>query len=279
MNDNFSPTPSEPPETFDALRQRIRERFQLLSPHLKRIAQFSLEDPNRFALSTTSVIAGRVGVQPSTLIRFAKEFGYRGFSDLQKVFQQRLIEGEATVRDRVMLHATDSQKQDAKSLLNDIAEAHRASLDSLSGIDPDALGNAVHLLRGAHHVYVAGLRRSRPIADYFHYGLLRSERPSTVLDFGGGMGGPQIATLGSDDVLFAIAFPPYSQPVVDAVLDAHVARRTVVTLTDTPESPLAKHSNVSLLLAPDSQIRFQPISSAIIVVQTLVTAISQPRRV
>ena len=80
-------------ETFDGLRQRIRDRFPLLSPHLQRIARASFEEPNGFALNTTAKIAGDLEIQPSTLIRFAKEFGYSGFSDMQKVFRQRLIEG------------------------------------------------------------------------------------------------------------------------------------------------------------------------------------------
>ena len=32
------------------------------------------------------------------------------------------------------------------------------------------------MLRRAEHIYVAGLRRSRPIATYLAYGLTRCER-------------------------------------------------------------------------------------------------------
>ena len=58
-----------------------------------------------FALNTTQVIAASLQIQPSTLIRFAKEFEFAGFSDMQRVFRQRLIEGEATVRDQVLATA------------------------------------------------------------------------------------------------------------------------------------------------------------------------------
>ena len=62
-------------ETFDSLRERIRDRFEDLSPHLQRIARMALDQPNQLALRTIAVIARDLGVQPSTLIRFAKEFG------------------------------------------------------------------------------------------------------------------------------------------------------------------------------------------------------------
>ena len=87
------------------------------------------------------------------------------------------------------------------------------------------------------HVYVAGLRRSRPLADYLVYGLVRGERPSSLIDFAGGMAGPQISTFGPDDVLVTIAVPPYSQPVVDLVMDAHVSGRRILAITDGADSP------------------------------------------
>lgn len=277
MKENSHPNSSQAPETFDALRQRIRDRFADLSPHLQRIARSALEDPNEFALNTTTVIATPLGIQPSTLIRFAKEFGYSGFSDLQKVFRQRLIEGAADVRDQVMERASAPSSHDVAASLEKCLTAHMGSLKLLSETcDAATLNQAVNLLRDANHIYLAGLRRSRPIAEYFHYALVRGERASSHLDFAGGMAGPQIATIGADDVLVAIAFPPYSKPVVDAVLDAHVSGRRVIALTDNDQSPLAKYAEVALYLEAGTTSRFQPISGAIALVQTLVMAVTEP---
>lgn len=264
-------------ETFDALRQRIRDRFQTLSPHLQRIARASLEGTNAFALNTTPVIAAELGIQPSTLIRFAKEFGYPGFSDLQRVFKQRLIEGQVDVRNQVLAIDETAPPRDTRATLEASIKAHLEAIQRLSReCDTDALNRAIQILRPARHIYVAGLRRSRPIAEYFHYGMIRGERACSPLDFSGGMAGPQITTIGKDEVLFAIAFPPYSQPVVDAVLDAYVSGLRIVSLTDSAESPLATYAEVSLLLGADTATRLQPISGAIALVQALVTAITQP---
>lgn len=265
------------PETFDALRQRIRDRFSDLSPHLQRIARASLEEPNSFALNTTPVIAESLGIQPSTLIRFAKEFGYAGFSDLQKVFRQRLIEGNAEIREQVLEHDRAAPPSDIKADLGQCIAAHLESLKSLEkDCDPEALSKAVQVLRGARHIYIAGLRRSRPIADYLNYCLLRGERSCSLLDFAGGMAGPQIATLSNNDILFAIAFSPYSKHVVDAVLDAHVSGRRIVCLTDSADSPLARYSEVSLFLGADTTSRLQPISGAVALIQTLAEGVIRP---
>ncbi|MCZ8183873.1 MAG: MurR/RpiR family transcriptional regulator [Beijerinckiaceae bacterium] len=268
-------TNPQAPETFDALRQRIRDRFDGLSPHLQRIARASLVDPNTFALSTTAALGEALEIQPSTLIRFAKEFGYSGFSDLQRVFRQRLIEGAATVRDKVLDSTPSSAAADIGAILADSIAVHRQALESLlETCDHAALGRAIDAIRAADHVYVAGLRRSRPIADYLLYGLMRSERPCSLLDFAGGMAGSQIATIRPDDVLVAIAFPPYSPPVLEAVMDAHISGRRVVTITDSDQSPLAVNSHVCLTVASSTPSRMQPIGGAIALVHAILTAIT-----
>jgi DNA-binding MurR/RpiR family transcriptional regulator len=265
------------PETFETLRARIRERYDELSPHLQRIARASLDEPNAFALKTIATISGEVGVQPSTLIRFAKEFGYPGFSDLQKVFRLRLIEGAATVRETVYSE-TESRPApaDLAEILNKCVAAHIEALQSLRKTVPkQTLAEAVHLLRRARHIYVAGLRRSRPIATYLAYGLVRSERQCSLIDFGGGMAGQQAANMGADDLLVAIAFPPYSQPVVDLVADVALSRRRILAITDSRESPLARHATACFHIGASAKSQFQPISAAVGLVQALVTALGQ----
>lgn len=265
------------PETFDALRQRIRDKFPELSPHLRRIARASLEEPNSFALNTTLTIATALDIQPSALIRFAKEFGYTGFSGMQRVFRQRLIEGAPTIREQVYTETVERlAPPDLKEILESCVAAHVEALQALlRTCSPEKLARAVERMRAARHIYIAGLRRSRPIAAYLAYGLIRSECPCTLLDFAGGMTSSQISTMSADDLLVAIAFPPYSQPVVDAVMDAHVSGRRVLAITDGRNSPLARRADVSLFVDAGATSQFQPISAAIGLVQTLVTALGQ----
>ena len=86
---------------FDRLREEFQHRYEGLSPHLQRIAHFALGDPNRFALQTVAETARETDVQPSTVIRFAKVFGFSGFSEMQRVFRLRLIEGASSFRDQI----------------------------------------------------------------------------------------------------------------------------------------------------------------------------------
>ena len=262
-------------ETFEALRQRLRNRFDQLSPHLQRIARSALEKPNDFALNTVVGIAGDLKVQPSTLIRFAKEFGYRGFSEMQRVFRLRLIEGAPHARDEIYARQTTQGKAtDFGVILDGCVDAMIASLEDLRRtISPEALSKGTDMLKQADHIYIAGLRRSRPIASYLAYGLTRSERQCSLLDFGGGMAAEEIATMRPTDLLVAIAFTPYTQAVVDITLDTHLSGKRILVLTDVPESPLAKHAELAFFVDNSVTSQFRPISGAIALAQTLITSL------
>jgi DNA-binding MurR/RpiR family transcriptional regulator len=265
-------------ETFDSLRARLRARHDELSPHLQRLARSALEDPNGFALRTIAAIAADAEVQPSTVIRFAKEFGYDGFSAMQRIFKLRLIEGASIYREQVYeTHAGDEAGAvDPMQVLAECVDDMVSSLEHLRRtIDPAALARAVDMLRRAGHVYVAGLRRSRPIAAYLAYGLVRVERPCSILDFDGGMASQQVANMRPGDVLAATAFAEYAAPVVDAVRDAYLRGMSVLAMTDVATSPLARNATEFFLFDDAPTAPFRPISAPIALVQALIVSLSR----
>jgi DNA-binding MurR/RpiR family transcriptional regulator len=267
----------QPSETFDALRERIRDRFENLSPHLQRIAKMALDRPNELALNTIAITAETLKVQPSAMIRFAKEFGYDGFSGLQQVFKLRMIEGEPVYRERVFKkRASGRRPEDVASQLDGCIDTLIASLERLrQDISPIDLARAVELCLSARHIYVAGQRRSHPIATYFTYGMNRLEQRCGMLDFTGGMAGQQVANMNHDDLLVAIAFPPYTAAVVDLVRDAHVRGLNIVAITDTMSSPMARSASLSFCVDGDSTGQFRPISGAIGLVQSIIEDMSR----
>lgn len=235
-----------------------------------------MEDPNRFALQTIAATAEAASVQPSALIRFAREFGYDGFSALQQVFKLRLIEGASSYREQVYeSHTAATEPADAMRVLSECLDDMRASLDRLrTSVNPTELAKAIDLLRGATHIYVAGLRRSRPVAAYLAYGLIRVERPCSLLDFDGGMAAQQVANMRSSDVLAAVAFAEYAPAVVEIVRDAYLRGLPVLAITDVPSSPLARDSSISFLFDEAPTAAFRPISGPLALVQTLIVSLS-----
>src|SRR3546814_5256752 len=165
-----------------SLRHEVQARYDALSPHLQRLARLALEDPNSFALETVTSLAQTAEVQPSTLCRCAKEFGYSGFSEMQKIFRLRLIEGAPAYREQIYRHRDRLEataETDPMALLREFTDASILCLERLKEtVDPEALGEAIGMIAGAEHVYVIGQRRAFPIAAYVAY---RSEEHTSEL--------------------------------------------------------------------------------------------------
>jgi hypothetical protein len=66
-----------------AWKKAVRGALPALSPALRRVAEFILDNPNEAALAPLRVLAARVGSPPSAFTRFAKAVGYSGFRPLQ----------------------------------------------------------------------------------------------------------------------------------------------------------------------------------------------------
>ena len=272
---------SDPSGDFGRLREAFQHQFEALSPHMKRIAQYALRDPNRFALQTGAETARETGVQPSTLIRFAKVFGFSGFSEMQRVFRLRLIEGAPSFQDQIHEHRRKLEEvaeDDPSAILNGFADASAVALDHLkTDIDSDALRGAVHMMDCAKEIYVIGQQRAFPVAAYLAYGLIRLEYRCHLLDSVGGMLTQQVATIGVDDLFVAVSFAEYAQPVVDVVSDAHIRKVPVLAITDSMASPLARNSSLYFMVRDAEVHRFRSLAAPIVLAQSLIIALGYYR--
>ena len=268
-------------QDFDRLREAFQHRFENLSPHLRRIAKYALEDPNRFALNTVAQTARETTVQPSTLIRFAKAFGFSGFSEMQRVFRLRLIEGSPSFREGIYAHRdklVEAATDNPSAILSEFVDASKLALESLkTDIDSETLSDAVKMMDRANAIYVIGQRRAFPVAAYLAYGLTRLEYRCHLLDSVGGMVPQQVATMDADDLLCAVSFAEYAQPVVDVVSDAHIRNIPVLAITDSLASPLSRNSSLSFVVRDADVHRFRPLAAPIGLAQSLIVALSYLR--
>ncbi len=86
---------------YEHLRNELVERYSILSRRLQQITSYAMSHPNEMGLETIAVIVGRAEVPPSSMIRFAKSFGFGGFSEMQKIFQQGLVSRMSEYQKRV----------------------------------------------------------------------------------------------------------------------------------------------------------------------------------
>lgn len=267
------------PEDYEGLRALLLDRRETMPKRLKQLAAFALEHPEEVAFGTVAGIAEHAGVQPSTLVRFAKSLGYDGFSHLQQVFRDRLRERFPDYRERLrVLRDAEGHHVHAASLLEGFANAAAVSLDRMrDSVRPEELSRAIETLAKADTIYLLGARRVFPIAAYCAYAFGKLGVRAILIDHVAQLGPEQMATATERDAVLAISFTPYAPVTAD--LAAAAARRNipVVAITDSAFSPLVTSADIWLEVAEADFGAFRSLSASFALAMALAVGTAEKR--
>jgi DNA-binding MurR/RpiR family transcriptional regulator len=269
------------PETYDQLEKAIIEQFPSLSKRLQQIASHALDNPSELALETIAAVSQRAGVQPSSLIRFAKVFGFSGYSDMQRVFRLRLTDAMPDYKERLKsLNGNEAQGEEAKdvnALLEQFVEADIVGLRRLQQNKRlgTLLDQSFKLITDSETVYVVAHRRSFPIACYLAYALSQMNVRNVLVDGVGGMFMQQVGHATSRDVIIAISSKAYSPDVAQVVREAKQRGVKVIAMTDSPLSPLAEHADVSLEVQQAAVGLFRSLAVTMTLAVTLIVGLGR----
>ncbi|GAB2507099.1 MurR/RpiR family transcriptional regulator [Pseudoxanthomonas sangjuensis] len=265
-----------PPNTAEELRAAILARYETLSKRLQQIARYVLDEPNTVALETLAVLAERTGVQPSAIVRFAKTFGFEGATQMQRLFRDGLLSSNASLgyseRIREFSKAVDGKKVGAPSqVLSEFVEGNIMALQHLGEtVDKASLAAAVELIAQADTVYVAGFRRSFPVAAYLAYSLHQVDKRAVLVDSVGGMTRQQIHGIARDDLLLVVSYHPYAEEAAHLIDVAVDAGSKVLSISDSLVSPIAKPANLVLQVREAEIRKFRSLSTSMCLAQSLV---------
>ena len=268
--------PADNMKNLEQLRADIVRRYEELSPRLQQVAQYVLDNPNEIALQTLAVIAERSQVQPSTIVRFAKTFGYDGASDMQELFKDEMLTQAPSPSYAERIRQFNRRAGAAGALapqdvMQEFAESNILALEHLkSTVKKADLEKSVDMLRAASSVYIVGLRRSFPVAAYLAYALRHVDKRAYLLDGVAGMLGEQSTMLSSKDLLIATSFAPYAPETVEIVTAAKQQKTRIIAITDSRLSPIAASSDVVFEIK-DAEVRqFRSLTASLCLAQTLV---------
>ncbi len=277
---SIDPSPTLP-QSVDALHALIAGQQAELSARLKLVAVYLVEHPQQVAFSTLAEIADKAGVHASTLVRFANYFGFSGFSEMQKLYKNQMLEHPSNYRERIsqLKKARGTRGDTPSGLLHEFAEGNVLALGLLQQqLKPETLNAAVQALAAADEVFICGVRRMYPVAVYFHYALSQMDVRCHLIDGQGSMAPEQMKWINPRSVLLASTFSPYAKTTGEAVQAARTQGAQVILITDSelcPLAPLADH----LLIVREAEVRaFRSLNSTLCLAQTLCVALGYVRQ-
>lgn len=268
----------EPVRTYEALVNTITAAYPRLSERYQQVARFVTQNPNVIALESINAIAGRCGMHPSILVRFAQSFGYSGFKELQLIFQDRLATAAPGFQERINALEIELKKNVEPGFLGYLRTQVVRDIATLQTLlettSEQSLERAAVQLRDADIIYIAGHHRSEPIALFAHYVMTMLRRRVILLDAPGGLATEVAGTMTGNDVLIAIAFRHYAKEVVTIAENAAANGTPVIAITDSQLSPLSKDASV-IFTVPEEEYSFaRSLAAPMSLVQTIATALA-----
>jgi DNA-binding MurR/RpiR family transcriptional regulator len=266
-----------PPETYEELIRLIHDRYDDMSKSYQKIALFLTQNPNDVAVLSVNSIGQKCGVHASSFVRYAQSLGYKGFKELQVVFQRRLSTAAPGFDARVKALEAElgGAREGDLGLLRDLVARDVASLQELLvSMDPAAMATAADLMEGADTVYLIGQLRSAPVVDLLRYVLTMLGKRSVLLDASGGLATHMAKAARPSDLLVLVSFRFYATEVVNVAEETAARGVPIIAITDSTLSPFARLARV-LFAVPEHEYTFsRSLAAPMCLAQALCVALA-----
>lgn len=257
------------PRTYEELRAVLSSGSTQLPKRLRQVAIFVWQHPADVALGSISSVAEMAGVQPSALVRFAKVFGFAGFSDFQDVFKEHMKVGGLAPTSTA---ATSVRSSGVTGGLIDAARRSLARLDA--SFNEKAFSKMISALARADMIYLIGSKRAFPVVTYMSMTLSQQGIRNVLVDNIGSLGFDQVSCCGRRDAVLAISFSPYNSITPQLVGAARQRGAAITSITDSAFSPLAPLSDHMLEVVETEYAGFKTLAGTMTIAMALVMGLA-----
>jgi DNA-binding MurR/RpiR family transcriptional regulator len=229
--------------------QRIKREFDAMAPQMQTASRFILEHPSEVALLSMREQARRAGVLPATMTRLAQRLGFSGYDELKAVYADAVRDSAAWFSGRAVGLLNRQQEVGDAGLVTDLAQTLADYVRALA--HPEmlrALLEGADVLARARHILAVGARSAFPVVYEFSYVQSYFWDRAVLLDAPGGIGTDRLHSADHRDAMFVVSFEPYARSTVETVGMAASKGISIVAITDSDLSPVARPAKVAILV-------------------------------
>lgn len=250
----------------------ITDRMPTFSKNQKKIANAILDGYNDSAYVTAAKLGALVGVSESTVVRFAYELGYDSYPAFQRAVQKQICV-KMTPNQRIEASQARFSGSDVlKSVMTSDIEKIKYTMENM---DRNIFSEAVDAIISARRIYILGVRSSASLVSFFNFNLsLIFDNVKLVQPTSSSEVFEQMLDIDKYDVLFAVSFPRYSTKIVNAVNYASAQGAKVISLTDSPLSPIAQNANYVLTAQSDMASFADSLTAPLSIINAILVAVS-----
>ena len=257
--------------------KQILTKVDTLNGAQKRLGHYLQNDSTALLHSNVNDLAQAVGISKSTVVRFAKSLGYKGFPqfkrDIQKEMRRKLRAADRMEETFAQLRGEENI---LAKLINRDIQLLQETVRAASSAD---FHKAVELILRARKVFLIGLNASMALAYLFHFRLVRVKKDAHWIFLTGGTSLlEQLAFMDPADVLVAIDFLQVPREVLAALQHARKVGVPILGITDFPNSPIAEAANVCLYAKRGLHTTVNSLTPAFSLVNALAIAVGWAKK-
>lgn len=238
---------------------KIREVQNSLSTAEKYIAEYILSNTDEAKDLTIRELAEVTFTSPSSIIRFCRSLGFKGFKDFRQAF---LIELSTMNQDSFGTSLTIDKEDSLKTISSKVTYTNIKSLEeTLLLLDSNVLEEIVELLLSSKKLLLFGIGSSQIVAQDFSLKMLRLSKDCYLnMDVHSQLLLAENST--SEDVAIIYSYSGETKEMLD-YLDACLNNNTpVIAITRYSQSKLSKKSTYQLYTsASEPLFRYGAMSS------------------
>ena len=255
-------------DKLNDVKKRIKRELENLTKSQKTIANYIVENPKKFALSSLRELEKELKISKSTIVRLAQELGYNGVQELKLEFLEEIRNSfDPLTRYKTFL----SEPHEKLNFINLIADETINNIQkSLQLIDNAQYNKAMQMIKTANHVYTVGLGISSYLAEMATYLLGRVSISSSFMSSGALKFTEQIINISKKAVIFAFSFPPYSRETIEAARYAKERKIKVISVTDKATSEIVQYSDAFMQVFVKSMTISNSIMSVLVLLYSMI---------
>lgn len=252
--------------------ERLAEELEDLTPEARKAARYVLENPRDIGFLTVREAADAAKVKPNTILRMARQIGFVGYDDFREPFREAIRDGQASLPDRARWLQQVQKRGEMGRLVADMAISTMRNIEEMyASLDEEKLSTAAQAILDARKVYTLGVGVNNTNANNFTYLASIGLSNFHAIPRPGMTSVDDLTSADSRDVLIAITSRPYRSEVVTATQFARQQGITVIALTDSPASPIARHADLTFNVAMDTPQFFPSSVSTLAFLETLLS--------
>jgi DNA-binding MurR/RpiR family transcriptional regulator len=243
---------------IDNVLTRIRVRQASLGPSTRSIADYILKNPRQVVGMSVTELAEATGASDGSVINLCRQIDLTGFQQLKLSLAQEVVQPVQ------FIHEDLQPQDDTTTVCRKMFHAGIQALrDTLSVLDPDAVAEAVKVIRGADRVEIYGIGSSAPIAEDAQYRMLRiGLNAKVVVD--SHVQAISASRTGPDVAVLTISHSGATHETLASTRLAKEAGAKTIIVTNFANSPLQAYADVRLFtMARETKFRTEAMTSRI----------------